>query len=112
MTRDEIEALTPDALAALLAERVMGWRRVIFGGAGYVWETPGKQLNASFNPTRDRNELAKLVAAVHGSVLDGTIGEYLGEEWPDSVAYSVWLLTCDPLIICRAVALAVCGGEA
>jgi len=38
MTRDEINALPPDQLTALLAEWVMGWTRVVFGGAGYVWE--------------------------------------------------------------------------
>jgi hypothetical protein len=120
MTRDEIETMLPDQLTALLAEKVMGWTlKTTNGVPGWprnllYWDKPHR-LQSSWKPTTDRNDLRELLLAVPDDSWQGVVGQlnasYSVVDGPD-VGWSRFLLTCDPCIICEAVAVACCGGDA
>ena len=116
MTRNEIEALTPDALTALLAERVMGWWFVAHVDS---WDVGGRfRARKNWCPTTDRNDLAELLDRVDTlfmlrEVHSELMAEHcrLNEDEKDKRFFGGWLLRCSPQTICRAIAVACCGGD-
>lgn len=117
MTRDEIEALPPDRLTALLAERVMGWTRpecqCRFCQTCWILPDGRSKNDLDWQPTTDRDDLAELVLAVPSDAWD-IVDDVLEREFSNSNGLNNpfgWVLTCDAEIICRAVAVACCGGD-
>lgn len=105
MTREEIEAMPADELTRLLAEKVIGAdiRSGVFDRHHGQW-----------NPTVDRNDLQELLKDVpmfRWVEIESYI-DFAMLESADGDEYAVrFYMTCDPLLICRAVAVAVCGGD-
>ena len=94
MTRDEIEALPFDKLIELLETSVLH-----------------REFSGQWRPDVNRNDLAELVAAVDVNYENG-IHHYMMESFSGTCRFWKFLLTCDPLIACRAIAVACCGGDA
>ena len=126
MTRSEIEAMPADVLTALLAENVMDWKRCTNPSCGgcdakilqphgeSIWIVFHPESMEYWNPTTDANDMRELLRAVPADKWPH-VDELLDEQYDGVipfVSFFKWLLTCDPLIICRAVAIACCGGDA
>jgi hypothetical protein len=128
MTHDEIDALEGEALAAAVAERVMGWNRPQGSRLWYNGLARDEMAVSCYRPDRDiaqAFEAVDRIAALHpewwfrlgehedlvNSVFTGPTGRLWGAMWfppSDHPIYSVWSDHADRRIaICRACLKAV-----
>jgi hypothetical protein len=82
----------------------MGWE---------MWGLYPLVQNTLWNPTADANDLREVVAKLpvdHWGSICETLQGMVPE--PQVEPYERFILLMDPLIICRAIAVACCGGDA